>query len=139
MSKISLKPLAITFAAGGVFDMLGGFLFLFVIGTGRGIDQPPTHPFYAVFIGTFLWSFAYLQFLSAFNMKRYSANVGPVVFGRIFYAVVLFSFIIFNKDFPSTFLFTGITDMVFCALFIILGLWGGLRIRDIFLPNRSPI
>ncbi|MBD3413632.1 MAG: hypothetical protein GF421_04270 [Candidatus Aminicenantes bacterium] len=138
MAKKTLKPLAVAFAAGGVFDVVGGFLFLFMIGTGRGIDQPPAHPFYTVFIGTLLWSFAYLQFLTAFNMKRYSANVGPIVFGRIFYAVVLFAYVIFSKDFPTTFLFTGFTDTVFCILFITLGLWGGLRIRDIFLPNRSP-
>ena len=85
MSQKTLRPLAVAFTAGGAWDTVGGFLFLFVIGTGRGIDHPPTHPFYAVFLGTFLLTFAYLQFFSAFNIRRYSLNIGCVIFGRVLY------------------------------------------------------
>jgi hypothetical protein len=138
MSKKSLRPLALAFAAGGGWDTVGGFLFLFVIGTGRGIDQPPTHPFYAVFLGSFLLSFAYLQFFSAFNIRHYSLNVGCVIFGRVFYVIVLYSYTAFARDFPNTFWFTGVVDALLAALYLVLALVGGLRIRDIFLPRLEP-
>jgi uncharacterized YccA/Bax inhibitor family protein len=55
MKSKSLKPLAVTFALSGVWDTIAGFLYIFVIGTGRSIDNPPTHPFYAVFLGSFFF------------------------------------------------------------------------------------
>ncbi len=76
MKSKSLKPLAITFALGGAWDTIAGFLYIFAIGTGRAIDNPPMHPFYAVFLGSFFICFAYLQFLSSLNIKRYAFNVG---------------------------------------------------------------
>lgn len=50
MEKFNLKPLALTFAASGIWDAVAGILYLTTIGTGRLIDDPPTHHFYSTII-----------------------------------------------------------------------------------------
>jgi hypothetical protein len=134
MKTKSLKPLAITFFISGVWDTIAGFLYFFVIGTGRMIDNPPADPFYSVFLGSFFICFAYMQFLSAFNIKRYAFNVGCLIIGRLFYVAQLYLFMGFAVDFPSTFWFTGIIDGLFVILYFTFASHGGLKIRDIFLP-----
>jgi hypothetical protein len=137
MKSKSLKPLAITFALGGVWDTIAGFLYIFAIGTGRAIHNPLMHPFYAVFLGSFFICFAYLQFLSAFNIRQYAFNVGCLIIGRSFYIIQLYAFMIFEPGFPSTFWFTGIIDGLFTVLYVIFALRGGLGIRKLFLPEKS--
>ena len=131
----SIKALAVTFVISGVWDTIAGILYLFVIGTGRIIDNPPTDRFYAVFLGSFFLCFAYLQFLSAFNIKRYAFNVGCLIIGRAFYVIQLFAYMIFVVDFPATFWFTGIIDGLFTFLYFVLAMRGGLGMRDLFLPK----
>lgn len=130
----NLRPLAITFAASGVWDTIAGIMYLFFIGTGRSIDEPPVHSFYSVFLASFFFCFAYLQFLSSFNIRRYIFNVGCLIIGRIFYIIQLYVYIIFVNDFPSTFWFTGIVDAAFTALYLVFTLRGGLGFKDLFLP-----
>ena len=83
MKANTLKPLAVTFFASGVWDTIAGILYFFIIGTGRKISEPPVDPFYSVFLGSFFICFAYLQFLSAFNIRRYAFNVGCLIIGRL--------------------------------------------------------
>lgn len=135
--KNDLKPLAITFFISGIWDTVAGVLYLFVIGTGRLIDNPPTHTFYSVFLASFFFCFAYLQFMSSFNIKRYLFNVGCLIIGRTFYVIQLYSYISFVRDFPATFWFTGIIDATFTALYIVFALRGGLGMKDLFLPQRE--
>lgn len=135
MKTKSLRPLAITFAMGGLWDTVAGLLYIFLIGTGRIIDNPPMDPFYAIFLGSFFLCFAYLQILSSFNIRRYAFNVGCLVFGRLFYIVVLYYFIFFEKGFPPTFWFTGVIDGVLTTLYIVFAVKGGLGFRNLFLPN----
>lgn len=137
MKNRSLKPLAITFFAGGIWDTIAAMQYLFVIGTGRKIDNPLIDPFYAIFLGSFFLCFAYLQFLSAFNTRRYAFNVGCLVIGRIFYVIQLYAYMLLVKDFPSTFWFTGIIDSLLVILCLVFASAGGLRIRDLFLPQRE--
>ena len=137
MKNKSLKPLAITFALGGIWDIIAGFLYIFVIGTGRTIDNPPMDPFYSIFLGSFFLCFAYLQILSSFNIKRYTFNVGCLIFGRLFYVIVLYYFMFFINDFPSTFWFTGVIDGLLSILYIVLARQGGLKVRNLFLPIIS--
>lgn len=134
MNTKSLKPLAFTFAFGGIWDAVAGLLYIFVIGTGRLINNPPMDPFYAIFLGSFFLCFAYLQILSSFNIRRYAFNVGCLIFGRLFYVVVLYYFMIFVKDFPKTFWFTGMIDGVLTILYLVLALKGGLKLKALFLP-----
>ena len=125
------------FFVSDLHDTFGGFYYSFLVGTGRSINNPPTHPFYAIFIASFLFCFAYLQFLSAFNIRRYLFNVGGVIIGRIFYAVLLFPYMFLVEDFPSTFLSTGIIDLAWSALYIALTLMSDqVRFRGLFLPYR---
>lgn len=135
MKTKSLKPLAITFFISGIWDTVAAVLYLFVIGNGRIIDNPPIDPFFAVFLGSFFLCFAYLQFLSAFNIKRCAFNVGCLIIGRLFYVVQLYIFMVFVADFPSTFWFTGIIDGLFTILYMIFALRGGLGVRELFFPN----
>lgn len=135
MKPKSLKPLAIAFFISGIWDTIAGFLYFFAIGTGRIIDNPPSHPFYSVFLGSFFICFAYLQFLSAFNIKLYSFNVGCLIIGRLFYVTQLYLFMGLWPDFPTTFWFTGIIDGIFLILYIVFAAQGGLRARDLFLPK----
>lgn len=129
-----LKPLAIIFMMSGVWDSIAGILYLFVIGSGRLIDNPPTDPFYSVFLGSFFICFAYIQFMSAQNIRRYAFNVGCLIIGRTFYIVQLYAYMLFVTDFPATFWFTGIIDGAFTILYLIFARRGGLSLRDIFLP-----
>jgi hypothetical protein len=135
----SLKPLAIAFFASGIWDTVAAILYIFVIGTGRMIDNPPIDPFFAVFLGSFFLCFAYLQFLSAFNIKRYAFNVGCLIFGRAFYVVQLYAYMLFVVDLPSTFWFTGIIDGLFIILYIVFAFRGGLGMRELFLPYIKSI
>ena len=134
----SLKALAIVFFVSGIWDTFGGFYYSFLVGMGRSINNPPTHPFYAIFIASFLFCFAYLQFLSAFNIRRYLFNVGVVIIGRVFYVVLLFAYILFVADFPTTFLPTGIVDSLWTILYIVLALLSDeVRLKDLFIPYRG--
>lgn len=135
MKANSHKALALTFALGGIWDTFAGLIYIFVIGTGRAIDNPPIDPFYAIFLGSFFLCFAYLQILSSFNIRRYAFNVGCLIFGRFFYVLILFYFILFEEGFPITFWFTGIIDGILTMLNILFALHGGLKIRDLFLPT----
>lgn len=139
MENKSLKPLAITFFASGVWDTFAAIQYLFVIGSGRKIDSPVTDPFYAIFLGSFFICFAYLQFLSAFNIKRYAFNVGCLIIGRAFYVIQLYVFMGFVKGFPSTFWFTGIIDGTFIILYLVFAFRGGLTFRNLFLPKTNEI
>ncbi|MDD5021866.1 MAG: hypothetical protein PHR82_07060, partial [Endomicrobiaceae bacterium] len=80
MEKNNLKPLAVTFFISGIWDLIAGVIYLFFIGNGRLIDNPQAHPFYCVFIASFFFCFAYIQFFSAFNIRRYLFNVGCLIF-----------------------------------------------------------
>ena len=135
MKPKSLKALAITFALGGIWDTVAGFLYLFRIGTGRPLDNPPMDPFYAVFLGSFFFCFAYLQILSSYNLRRYAFNVGCLVFGRIFYVVILYYFMAFVKGFPPTFWFTGVIDLLLTSFYVVFALRAGFRVKELFLPD----
>ncbi len=95
------KTLELCFFASGIYDTIGGFRFTFMVGTDRNINNTPTHPFYAIFIASFLFCFAYLQFLSAFNIRQYVLIIDGVLLGKIFYAVLLFAYMFFVPDFQA--------------------------------------
>lgn len=138
MSQIknkSLQPLALIFALGGVWDTIASILYTFVIGTGRNIDNPPMDPFYSIFLGSFFLCFAYLQFMSALNIRRYAFNVGCLIIGRVFYIVLLYSYMVFVPGFPGTFWFTGIIDGLLTISYLIFAVKGGLSLRVLFLPE----
>jgi hypothetical protein len=135
MKTKSLKPLAITFFVSGIWDTVAAIQYFFVIGNGRIIDNPSIDPFFAVFLGSFFLCFAYLQFLSAFNIRRYAFNVGCLIIGRVFYVIQLYAYMIFASDFPATFWFTGIIDGIFTILYLVFAIRGGLSLRELFLPK----
>lgn len=137
MNSKSLKPLAIIFFISGIWDMVAGVMYLFFIGIGRTIDNPVIDSFFSIFLGSFFLCFAYLQFFSAFNIKRYAFNVGCLILGRVFYIILLYSYMAFVKDFPSTFWFTGVIDIIFILLYVVFAFRGGLNGRDLFLPNNK--
>jgi hypothetical protein len=137
MNANKLRPLALTLIFSGIWDTIAGMLYFFIIGSGRIIDKPPMDSFFSIFLGSFFICFAYLQFLSAQNIKRYAFNVGCLIIGRTFYVVQLYAYMIFKPDFPSTFWFTGIIDGAFTILYFVFSFRGGLGIRDIFLPKMD--
>lgn len=134
-NKKSLKPLAITFFISGLWDTIAAIQYFFFIGSGRVIDNPSVDPFFSIFLGSFFVCFAFLQFLSAFNIRRYAFNVGCLIIGRSFYVIQLYAFMIFVQGFPSTFWFTGIIDSLFIILYLVFAIRGGLSARDLFLPT----
>lgn len=133
--KKSQQALAFTFFASGIWDLVAALLYFFVIGTGRSIDKPAIDPFFAIFLGSFFLCFAYLQFLSAFNVQRYAFNIGCLILGRGFYVVQLYAFMFFSTGFPPTFWFTGIIDGSFIVLYLYFAQAAGLSARDLFLPK----
>jgi len=134
----SLKSLAIVFFVSGLYDAFGGFYYLFLVGVGKSINEPPTHQFYALFIASFLFCFAYLQLISAFDIRRYLFNVGVVIIGRVFYVVLLCAYILFVDGFPKTFLPTAIFDSLWTILYIVFALSSDeVGFKDLFLPQRK--
>ncbi|UCH63904.1 MAG: hypothetical protein JSU77_05550 [Fidelibacterota bacterium] len=135
-----LRPLAITVAAGGIWDAFLGIGYVFLIGTGRSIDQPPPLTgFYAIFIGQFFLAFAYLQLLSAFNIRRYLITVGVVAFGRLFYLVQMVLFTLLVGGLTGLFYLGAVIDAALVGLCFFFALRGGRQLRDLFLPARGPI
>lgn len=135
MQQNPLKALAVVFFSSGIWDFIAAMLYFFVIGTGRLIDRPAIDPFFAVFLGSFFLCFAWLQFLSAFNVRQYAFNIGCLILGRSFYVVLLYAYMLFSTGFPFTFWFTGIIDGSFTVLYLYLARKGGLSMGDLFLPN----
>jgi hypothetical protein len=137
MQKLkSTKTLAMVVFVSGMFDLAGGFYYAFLVGIGRSIESPPTHPFYAILIGSFLCCLAYLQLLSAFNIRRYLFIIGAVMISRIFYAVLLFAYLVFVPDFPTTFLPTAILDLTWAMIYIVLSVISDeIRFKDLFIPK----
>jgi hypothetical protein len=130
----SLKALAIIFFLSGIWDIIAGFNYAFMIGTVY--TEPPVHRFYAIFLATFFLCFAYLQILSAFNIRRYLFIIGSVLIGRILYVVLLYAYIFGEPGFPSTFWWTGVVDISWSLLYIILTLLNDeISLRDLFLPK----
>lgn len=137
MSQGSASPLATTFFAGGIWDTIAGFLYIFVIGNGRIIDNPPIDPFYAVFLGSFFLCFAFLQIFGALDIRKYSFCIGCLIFGRMFYVIVLFSFMIFSKDFPSHFWFTGLIDSGLIVFYLIFSARAKIEWKKLFIPQLN--
>lgn len=136
MKPKNLKSVAMLFAAGGIWDAIAGLIYIFAIGQGRAIDQPEIHPFYAIFIGSFFLCFAWLQIFSSFNIHRYAFSIGCLIFGRLFYVVVLFAYMTFDPLFPSTFWFTGLIDLALVIVTFYAATNSGLSMREIFLPQK---
>lgn len=136
MSERSLKALAFVLFASGLWDTFGGIIYAFMV--GRSIDNPPIHPFYAIFTASFFFSFAYLELLAAFNIRRYLLLIGGVIIGRVFYVVLLYYYIFFVADFPRTFWFTGIIDSFWTICYIVLTLMSDeIHLKDLFIPHRG--
>jgi len=132
----SLSALAITFFLSGIWDTIGGLIYAFMIGTV--FTDPPVHRFYAIFTASFFFCFAYLQILSAFNIRRYLLNIGCVIIGRIFYIILLFSYIFGFEGFPNTFWWTGVVDLIWSILYIVITLRSDeIHLKDLFLPHRG--
>jgi len=132
----SLRALAITFFLSGIWDTIGGLIYAFMIGTV--FTDPPVHRFYAIFTASFFFCFAYLQILSAFNIRRYLLNIGCVIIGRIFYIILLFSYIFGFEGFPNTFWWTGVVDLIWSILYIVITLRSDeIHLKDLFLPHRG--
>ncbi len=134
----SINTLRTVLTASAIFDMCGGIFFILLVGTGKSITNPPTHPFYAILIASFLFSLAYLQFMSAFNIRRYLLNIGVVTISRILFVILFFSYFLFLEDFPITFLPTAIADLIWSVIYIVITLLSDeVRLRDLFLPKRD--
>ena len=134
----SLRVLAVIFFLSGIWDAIGGVIYASMIGTV--FTEPPVHRFYAIFLASFFFCFAYLQILSSFNMRRYLFLVGCVFIGRIFYVVLLYAYILGVAGFPSTFWWTGLVDLSWSILYIVITLMSDeIRLRDLFLPQWGEI
>ena len=130
----SLKVLAAIFFLSGIWDTIGGVIYAFMIGTV--FTEPPIHRFYAIFTASFFFCFAYLQILSAFNLRRYLFVVGCVLIGRIFYVVLLYAYIFGVAGFPATFWWTGLVDLAWSILYLVIPLISDdIRLRDLLLPK----
>lgn len=120
----------------GIFDIFGGLYFSLLIGNGRGINHPPTHPFYAVMIGMFLLCLGLLQLLWARNIMDFPSILGIIILSRVFYVILFFSYYLLDKDFPPTFLPTALADLLWVVLYFVLIVRNKkLTIREIFLPR----
>jgi hypothetical protein len=132
----SLRALTIVFFLSGIWDLFAGFVYAFMIGTLY--TDPPVHRFYALFLASFFFCFAYLQILSSFNMRRYLFIIGSVLIGRILYIALLYTYILGVAGFSRTFWWTGMVDISWSILYITLTLLSDdIRMRDLFLPKKG--
>jgi hypothetical protein len=134
----SLRVLTIIFFLSGIWDLIAGFVYAFLIGTV--FTDPPVHRFYALFLASFFFCFAYLQILSSFNMQHYLFIIGAVLIGRILYIALLYAYIFGVPGFPSTFWWTGIVDSSWSILYIMITLLSDdIHLKDLFLPKKRDI
>jgi hypothetical protein len=132
----SLKALAVIFFLSGLWDTMGGFIYAF----GTASLEPAIHRFYAIFLASFFFCFAYLQILPSFNMRRYLFLVGCVFIGRIFYVILLYAYILVVAGFPSTFWWTALVDLSWSILYLVIAMTSDeIRLRDLFLPQWGEI
>ncbi len=132
----SLKALAIVFFLSGIWDIIGGIVYVFMVGTA--FTEPPVHRFYAILIASFFFCFAYLQILSSFNIRRYLFLVGCVFIGRIVYFILLYAYICGVASFPNSFWWTGAVNLLWSTLYIVITLTSEeIRLRDLFLPKKT--
>jgi hypothetical protein len=69
-------------------------------------------------------------------MKRYLFIIGAVIIGRIIYVLLLYAYIWGVDDFPNTFWWTGVIDLSWSILYIVITLTSDeIRLRDLFLPK----
>ncbi len=129
-----LSMLALTFFASGMWDTIAGILYLTKIGVGKTINNPPTDRFYAIFLASFFFCFAYLQFLSAVNIKRYLFNVGCLILGRLFYVCQLLYFLFYVPEFPDDMTFTAAIDATFILLYLLFAAKANIRLKELFCP-----
>jgi hypothetical protein len=73
-------------------------------------------------------------------MRQYLFIVGSVIIGRIFYIILLYAYIWGVPGFPNTFWWTGVIDLIWSILYIVIVLTSDdIRLRDLFLPKREDI
>ncbi|UCH09591.1 MAG: hypothetical protein JSU61_10235, partial [Fidelibacterota bacterium] len=72
------------------------------------------------------------------NIRRYLITVGVVAFGRLFYVVQLILVTFLVGSITGLFYLGAVIDVTLVGLCFLFALRGGLRPRDLFLPNRSP-
>lgn len=137
MKNASMKLLALSIALGGAWDSIAGILYSFAIGTGRLIDDPSTDPFYALFLGSFFFCFAYLQFAASCNISKYLIVAGCLISGRILYILLLYGFMLFAEGFPTIFWFTGIIDGLLVTLSLVAVNRGNLPVKKLFIPEKG--
>ena len=132
----SLRPLAVAFFLSGIWNLFAASAYVFLIGTGSA--GLPADRFSALFIALLLFTFAYLEILSSFNIRQYLLVVGGVTIGRVLYVILLFSSILFVKGFPADFWWTGVIDLLWSVLYLVLAARSSeIRVRDLFLPRRE--
>jgi len=132
----TLRILRITLLLGGIWNLSGCVFYSVLIGRQPPFQNPPIHPFYALFIGSFLLSLAYLQFASARHIERSLANIGPVVLARLLYAGLLWGHMLGTSTFPKNFFWTGLGDALWSCWCILVPLVSkGLPLREIFWPS----
>ncbi len=133
--KDTLKSLKIILRAGSTWDLAGGIIFLLIHGLLLVKLTPPIYPFYSIVIGLFLFVLAYIQFLTACNIKRYCANIGIVIFLRSAYAFTVLLYSLLRETLPAQFIFIAIVDTVFTLLQIYYAYRAtDIKVRNLFFP-----
>jgi hypothetical protein len=71
-------------------------------------------------------------------LGSYLLSIGCVIIGRIFYVILLFSYIFGFEGFPSTFWWTGVADLIWSILYIVITLKSDeIHLKDLFIPHRG--
>lgn len=136
-SNSAMKNLQRVLYASGAFDIFGGIYFILLVGEGKSIKEPLTHPIYSMIIASFLICLGLLQYLTASNIKRYVINIGIVMLSRVLYGALFFSYLIVAKDFPTTFLPTAISDLIWVIVYILLVAFSKeIQLKDLYIPSK---
>ena len=96
--------------AGAIWDLIGGIIFFVVHGLLHKQLTPQIYPFYSILIGLFLFTLAYIQATSSADIKRYSANIGVVIFLRASYAISVLLYSLVSELLPMQFILIAVVD-----------------------------
>lgn len=139
MSEISKNnSLKNVLLAGAIWDLIGGIIFFAVHGILHKQLTPSIYPFYSIVIGLFLFTLAYIQLNCSADIKRYSSNIGVVIFLRVSYAIAVLLYSTLSELLPMQFILIAVVDTIFVGLLVFFATKKeGLKVRELFAPQNK--
>jgi len=81
---------------------------------------------------------AYIQVICSADIKRYSANVGVVIFLRVSFAMTVLFYSSFSELLPMQFILIAVVDTIFVGLLVLFATKKeDLKVCELFAPQNK--